>query len=950
VIIDIDIETRSPCDLKKCGLAKYARHPETEILCMVLKSGEPIWQTTPDELSELAKNPDTIWRAHNAAFEKENLKHRLGIDIPISQWRCSAALAASYNLPRSLGAVGAALNLSKQKDDSGKKLMLKMCKPLPIRQQKNNEPEMPNYLINPMQFRWDDARYHMTRESIDGLVRYCFDDVLSEEAIFDRLGELPEFEQKLWERDYIINFENGVPLDVDLCQAALTASEKIVEDTVKACEEKVGFSPRQVAKLAEFCGLPDGTADTVRDALATDTLTDDQRYVLDARQIAGNTSVRKYQSALNMACEDNRAYGTMLYHGASQTGRWAGRGLQVQNFPRGNFSELWADEDMELTCARITRGEEVSMDDIKSATRGMIRGNLAMCDYSAIEARVLAWMAGQQDVLDAFIDGKDLYKVAAQQIYGVPYDQVDKSQRQIGKIAVLALGYQGGKGAFRGMAEVYGLTDLDDEFCQTIVKGWRKSNDKIVSLWYKYQDDAINAITYGGRHGNMEVIDGFLHSWLPSGRSIKYYSPELHEDPKFGNVSVTFVTEPTLTDKIHSKLGNGLARVYTYSGKLVQGCLSSDTEILTACGWVKITDHKPGMPLFDGEEWVNGGELVDKGIKRTIILNGVRLTPDHKILDEHGEWHEAEAYTSQGDRPNRSAVRLPEGYRDGELWGRKGSMEVQLPELRRVLCTRDIRAKEKTWAFGEVVRMPKGSKRFKGADGSWYVEAPYIPRMGHDVGSVLPQEQKGLPQLWRAWDKGVSCLARVQAVFSGHGSELPKGVTVGSDGQRQGLQSRQLPMGNTNGEREQHEGERLDRHTRGSDDRCTSIEIVRDRADDITIPNITGCTNVEDVHDTRCYEQVWDIMNCGPRNRFVIRGGDGVPMIAHNCTQATARDLLADAVMKLPESAVNLLVHDEIVSDTVSYEDLRTAMLDAPKWAEGLPLDVDGFECPRYRK
>ena len=594
--VDIDLETRSPVDLKKCGLAKYARSSETEILCSVHEVNGKIYKNNTDNLRILANDPSIIFRAHNAAFEKEILFHQLDIDIPIERWRCSAALAASFNLPRALGPVGYCLQLNKQKDDEGKKVMLKMCKPLPIRQQKNNEVEF----CDMVKGDWSDPRYHLKKESYQILVDYCVDDVLSEKEIFDRLGELPEFEQRLWERDYKMNFEMGMPLDVELCKAAVKVSDEIKDQVTKECEDFFGFSPTQISKITEFCDLPDGRAETVAEALKN---TDDEaeRKLLTARQTVGNTSVKKYEKALEMEV-DGHVYGTMLYHGAGQTGRWAGRGLQVQNFPRGSFDEDTIDDQMADTVAKIKRGECHDMELIKSATRGMVHGNLAVCDYSAIEARVLAWGAEQTDVISAFEDGKDLYKVAASQIYGVAYDDVTKKQRQIGKIAILALGYQGGKGAFLGMAAVYGLDNLDESFCQDIVKAWRKSNHKIVSMWYKFQQDAIDAVTYGERHGCFEVIDGFLHLFLPSGRSIKYFKPKIMDEPKFGTPALTFITEPTLTDQVAERKrieGATLARVFTYGGKLVQGWTQATARDLLADAMMKGPEDMCSMLVHD---------------------------------------------------------------------------------------------------------------------------------------------------------------------------------------------------------------------------------------------------------------------------------------------------------------------------------------------------------------
>lgn len=612
IYVDLDIESRSPLDLKKVGLAKYARSPETEVLCFVLKSKQGFIGTSVnslDRLRLLSESNEYIFRAHNAAFEMQILEHQLGIKIPPHRWRCSMALAYYHNLPGSLDLCARMLGLDKLKDMAGKKNMMDMCKPLGKGRIQRGHGEPHSQALST--FKWDDERYHMDFERYQTLLDYCVDDVLTEEAIFDRLGELPELEQKRWEKDYIMNFENGISLDVELCKSAVKLTQEIRKDLNKQCEEKHGFKLTQVADVKNFCELPNTQAPTLEKALET-TQDPEKLWVIKGRQTVGSKAADKYSSALNMEI-DGKVYGTMQFMGASQTGRWSGRGLQTQNFARGHFDELWVDEQMNVACSYIKQGrvEELvelgygtdRIDVLKSCARGMLIGNLAVADFSQIEARVIAWLAGQEDMLEAFRSGQDLYKVSASQIYGVPVSEVTKDQRFIGKIAVLALGYQGGVGAFLNMAKVYGVEDMDEEFVRDIIDKWRAKNSKIKNLWYRLQDQALEACS-GYENERFKYENEFLIMKLPSGRQLHYYKPEVREG-KYGNI-VTFLTVPSQTDQIIEKYKDcSWARVSTYGGKLTNNLVQGTARDILANAMDKLPVESLRFTVHD--EWVVEG-------------------------------------------------------------------------------------------------------------------------------------------------------------------------------------------------------------------------------------------------------------------------------------------------------------------------------------------------------
>jgi len=564
--IHIDLESRSEVELKRVGSYKYWNHPSTELLCACIAvNDEPVQRVN---LEEIPLDGD-IYVAHNAEFECVGLE-ALGLSIPRNKWRCSMASCAYYNLPWALDAAAYVLGLEHQKDDEGKKLMLKMCKPLPVRQQKANGGQ------------WLDSA-----ELRDRLASYCEKDVETEREVYRTLGPLSDKEQAVWLKNLEVNLR-GVLIDADLCRAAERAFENAKEKLDDLCEELYGHKLSQVAKVVETmnsqgANVEDCKAQTIK-ALIKER---PDIEIATWRSEYAMTSPKKYSVALERLCEDGRVRGMFSYHGAS-TGRWTSGGIQLHNLPRGNFSEDWVDDELEVCCDYIKKwsatGDLVrngygssSMDILRSCLRGMIVSGFAKSlevgDLAQIEARVLAWLADEQDVLKVFTDGLDLYKQTASGIFGKPYSQITKSERFIGKVASLALGYQGGKGAFISMANNFGQV-IDDETADDIKNKWRQSNRNIVGFWYAAQDAFKNATLYPGEqfetHRCLFVKErDWLCIYLPSGRPIRYFRPELVD----GNI--TYFKSLNQQDKVvkgsvESYKGTRLGRVTTYGGSIVE--------------------------------------------------------------------------------------------------------------------------------------------------------------------------------------------------------------------------------------------------------------------------------------------------------------------------------------------------------------------------------------------
>lgn len=555
--LTIDFETRSAAPLKKCGAAAYAAHPSTEVICLAVKSNdEPkpwIWFAPPFSSAEKYYDSDEIIceaalryaiatadiiEAHNAQFEYFIWKYvmpRYGFKMfDTSKLRCSAAKAAMFGLPRDLAGACAALGVPQQKDIEGSKLMLRLCKPRAAhKDEKLADPD------------WEHKLYwHGTPEEFAREGRYCMQDVRAEESLSNALPDLPEYEQKVWQWDLEVN-DRGIRIDVPSVESIVGCIDEHSAKLKRDFSRITGLqSPTQRdATLQHLLALGvqmDGlTKDAVEHALAT-TENETAKEILSIRQSLSKSSTAKYQAFLNSVCPDSRVRGALMYHGAG-TGRWSGRLIQPQNFPRGAFSEVDFCVDLfshgDLEDVQLWFGDPMVA--ASTCLRGMIIPEDGMdfvcADYSSIEGRVLAWLAGETSALGVYRSGRDPYKVNASAIYSVAYEDVTKPQRQVGKVAELALGYQGSVGAFNQMAVNYGVRLPDDEV-KKIVESWREVHPETVRLWRELEFACTQAVTnpgstfvYRTARFVVRTIHGtpFLAMRLPSGRCLWYCRPRM---------------------------------------------------------------------------------------------------------------------------------------------------------------------------------------------------------------------------------------------------------------------------------------------------------------------------------------------------------------------------------------------------------------------------------------
>lgn len=600
-VLHLDFESFSACDLKARGLDNYAKDPSTGIHCLAYAfDDEPVavltsWGVTP-ETRRIANHifEMGVVVGHNVAFELaiwNNIlaKRFLWPDLLPRQCRCTMAMCYAMALPGALEDAAPSLGLEVRKDAVGKRIMLKWCKP-------KLDGSMWKAEEDPAQFQ--------------ALLDYCAQDVEVERALHGRMMELSPDEQDLWTLDYHIN-QRGVLVDLQAVQLGLEVvaheSRRLDLCMLRATNGAVGkcSEVKLLVKWIRTQGVEmKGAAKAeVLDALVDEDLPANVRLALELRKEAAKSSTAKILAMKERSGPDGRLRGLHQYHGAA-TGRWAGRGVQIQNMPRPRPTTK--PQDVEQIIAHLGQLDYLDtfygppLDALADCVRGLLvapKGkDLVAVDFSAVEARVLAWLAGEEHVLQAFRDQEDIYKVAAAAIYRVSKDKVDKFQRQIGKVAVLALGYGGGPGAFQSMAKNYNVKVSEGD-AEDIKLAWRLAHRKIVEYWYDLEGCAIAALEGVGPISNRQAghravtfvkRGSFLWCKLPSGRVLCYPYPELREvETPWGEMK-TALTYMTVVSNLKAKIlpdpaaSGTWKRVSTYGGSLAENVTQAVARDLLA--------------------------------------------------------------------------------------------------------------------------------------------------------------------------------------------------------------------------------------------------------------------------------------------------------------------------------------------------------------------------------
>lgn len=586
--LNIDIETYSSVDIKKSGLYKYVQSPDFQILLFAYSvNGQPTkivdlatGERIPFEIHQALMDPMVTKHAYNAAFEWYCLSKFLRLSQPtnwLKEWRCTMFHGLYCGFTAGLGPTAKAMGLpqDKRKMSVGTSLIKLFCTPTkPSKKNGNRTRTLP----------------HHEPEKWELFTEYCIQDVEVEKEIESRLSgfPIPAAEQKLWELDQQIN-AFGVRVDQQLIDGALyidgLATATLTEEAVKITGIANPNSSQQLTKWLADKGLEveNLQKDTVTNLL--DSTEGEVKRMLEIRQELSKTSTKKYVAMESAVCDDGRVRGLLQFYGANRTGRWAGRLVQVQNLPRNYLETLGHARD----CVREKKADALKFvyGNVPDTLSQLIRtafipseGNtLLISDFSAIEARVIAWLAGEQWRLDVFNTHGKIYEASASQMFGVPLELIKKGNpeyalRQKGKVAELALGYQGGSGALINMGALEGgLTEAE---LPDIVRRWRASSKRIVDLWYSLENAALSVMRTGQPAGvrgliiarESDIRNGldFLTITLPSGRKLFYVKPFLSEND-FGKEALHYFGLNQTTKKWEKQS--------SYGGKLVENCVQA---------------------------------------------------------------------------------------------------------------------------------------------------------------------------------------------------------------------------------------------------------------------------------------------------------------------------------------------------------------------------------------
>lgn len=628
--LNIDIETYSSNDIKN-GVYKYADAEDFEILLFAysVDGGEVecldlTKQDLPNDIRDMLFDKEVRKHAFNAQFERVCLSRYLGVPAYLdpSQWQCTMVLAQELGLPSSLERCANYLNLAQEKDAAGKNLIKYFsipCKPTKVNGGRTRN--LPEH---------DPEKWQM-------FIDYCINDVVVEMAIAEKLEAIPvnEREWDYYACDQRIN-DRGVELDTELVESALYCKDLKMESLSKELKDITGLdNPNSRAQLLPWLKEKGYSASALTKSDVENEIksaSGELKRVLELKLQTAMSSLKKYEAMERAMCSDNRVHGLLQFYGASRTGRWAGRVVQVQNLARNYLSDL--DDARNFVKKRDIDAVEILYDSLNDTLKQLIRTALIakdgadfyVSDFSAIEARVIAWFAGEKWRLEVFATHGKIYEASASQMFGIPIEEVDKGLRQKGKIAELALGYQGGPGALKQMGALN--MGLEEGELQGLVDDWRRANPNIVQFWKDVQRAATKAlktrrpIKLGKLTFNYRK--GFLLIKLPSGRNLAYARAKV-ESGDYGDK----ISYEGLGDKAY------FTKQETYGGKLVENIVQATARDILAEALLRIEE---------------AGHDVVFHVHDEAIIEGAGMTIEevNNLMAQAPEWAEGLPLNSEG--------------------------------------------------------------------------------------------------------------------------------------------------------------------------------------------------------------------------------------------------------------------------------------------------------------
>ena len=608
--LHIDLETFSTLDIKQVGLYKYAENCQI-LLCAFAFDDQPVviidltcGESLPEYFINSLFDPNILKTAYNASFEFNVLAHHLHCSLDITQWQCTMVLGLTLGLPAGLDEIGKVLNLSSDmlKISEGKKLINFFSRP--VKSKADNLIEL---------FHDHSTNRNLPQnhpEKWNAFKVYCKQDVVAERSIHYRLFKFapPVSEQKLWCLNQKIN-SNGVLIDFNFVKGALTIDSAIQNDArqqsdLLTCGLNLNSNSQLLTWIEQQIGWRPTSLDKYSRSLLRDkNLPDNVLHLLDIKETVSKTSVKKYQAMIDSACSDGRARGMFQFYGANRTGRWAGRLIQLQNLPQNHIDDL----DFARLCVRHADFSAIKIcfsDNPSDVLSQLIRTafiapdscRFIIADFSAIEARVIAWLANEKWRMEVFAKGGDIYCASASEMFKVPVEKhgVNKKLRAKGKIAELACGFGGGVNALKAFgADKMGLSDDD---MVSIIKKWRASSPHICKLWRDVESAAFFAIkskspTTCQKGISFQVVDDFLFIGLPSGRKLAYFKPRIIK--KDGKDSLAYDG--------NIQASGGWGQISTWGGKLVENIVQAIARDCLAVAMLRLDDagYKIVMHVHD---------------------------------------------------------------------------------------------------------------------------------------------------------------------------------------------------------------------------------------------------------------------------------------------------------------------------------------------------------------
>ena len=1082
-----DTETFSVVDIGKCGSYRYIEDNSTEVLlltyafgdepvkCADLASGDP-W---PEEFLAAYDDPDTLLIAHNCSGFEWPLFNRFLHPLPPERYFDTMHLAAQCGLPQSLGGAGEAIGLTEEqaKIKDGRALIRYFCTPCkPTKSNGQRERNLPEH---------DPEKWTRFKE-------YAVRDVEAMRTIYHHLEQwMPDAaERRFWALDARIN-AHGVRIDRKLATNAVLMDAKNKEELTAEAIALTGMeNPKSVSQIKSWLYDQEGKEfPSLNKKVLADVIpalkSEDAKQFMALRTELSKSSTAKYNAMLrSMSPKDDHVRGCFRFYGANRTGRFAGALVQFQNLSKNYDANL--DGMRELVKGGHYTALKVLYDGVADPLSQLVRTaiipeeghKILVADFSAIEARVTAWFAGEEWKLQAFRDGQDIYCATASQMFHVPVVKhgINGELRQKGKVAELACiaedelvltdrglvpiqnvtlshrvwdgrewvahdgvvcrgekevvtyggltatpdhmvfiegsdrpvqfgdaaargarllqsgaggadvlgvkppddltrresrvydiinagarhrftvsgvlvhncGYGGGVNALKAFgADKMGMTD---EEMQDVVDKWRDSNANVAAWWKTMENAAVRAVAR-----QVETVDkiggitfayenGVLFMKLPSGRRLAYWGAAYGES-RFqpGRKTLSYMGVNQQTKK--------WSRVETWGGKLVENCWAAGTLVCTNHGWIPIEKVARDDLIWDGFDWVKHDGAVCRGSQRTMSVDGERCTPDHKIRTTRG-WQ----YAKDCDGLDRLPVQLPADYRavGSKRLSRKKEVACAVPELRDCALGRHPGHSEAAAAEPSgFLRLQEKRTHRRGKHNTRDVGASGVGSVAQHEAEMHRPEPQGLGKLWWPWYHRVRALAKeLRGILVRHGSNVQTGAGAGSPRKQRGLLPGKLPMGNTPGE---HAEPAL--HAATGEGKCARTGgKKRDRTIYPVLSHLTRRAGRLTVDPSGREEPVYDLLNCGERHQFVILTRKG-PLIVHNCVQATARDVLREAMFALDEQGYQVIahVHDEcIVTEPITsgrtYEDMAKTMCPDIPWAKGLPLEAAGYDGDYYFK